>query len=503
MQPSFGVSVYQHADGCQGPRKQYLCLLCACGTIPFVMPSYEELVQINSELQRQVTELARLGERQQRRIEQLEKLIEDLRRRGKRQAAPFSKGAPKDSPKPSGRKPGAGYGEQAVRAVPKTIDERLTVACPLWCPDCQGRVRLAGKKSQYQIDLPEIRPRTTEFIVHYGQCEACGKQVQGRHARQISDALDVGHVQLGPAVISLAAFLNKVGGLSYGKTQAVLREAAHLEVARSSLCRAVRRLAKAAAPTYESLIGRLREAPVVYPDETGWRVGGQSAWLWAFTTPQETIYAIARGRGYSEAALILGEQYAGVIGADGWAAYGCFQHADHQTCLAHLLRRCGEMLETATRGAVRFPRAVKGVLQAALALRDRRDGEELSAHGLRVAQGRLEARLDRLLAAEFTNAANLRLANHLVNHRDGLFLFLQRPDVEATNWPAEQAIRPAVVNRKSCGGNRTWEGAQTQAILTSLFRTCHQRQLQPLRTCTRLLQTPAIPVHELLPAAPP
>lgn len=470
--------------------------LPGCGLIRFTMLSYEELVKANSELQRRVEQL-------QGRIEQLEKLIEELRRRGKRQAAPFSKGPPQESPKRPGRKPGDAYGEQAVRAVPEMIDERIAVDCPMWCPDCEGRVRLAGKKSQYQIDLPEIRPHTTEFIVHYGHCEVCGRQVQGRHAQQISDALDVGHVQLGPGVISLAAFLNKVGGLSYGKIEAVLREAAHLEVARSSLCRALGRLAKTAVPTYESLIGKVREAPVVYPDETGWRVGGQPAWLWTFTTPHETIYAIQQGRGYAEAALVLGEEYAGVIGADGWAAYGCFQHADHQTCLAHLLRRCGEMLETATRGAVRFPRAVKGVLQAALELRARRDAEELSLHGLRVAQGRLEARLDRLLAADFTDAANLRLANHLVHHRDALFLFLQRPDVEATNWPAEQAIRPAVVNRKSCGGNRTWQGAHTQAILTSLLRTCHQRHLEPLRTCTTLLQTPEIPLHHLLPPAPP
>jgi transposase len=473
------------------------------------MLSYEELVKVNSELLGRVGELQRLVEqqqrqieRQQRRIDELEKLIEDLRRRGKRQTAPFSKGAPKDHPKPPGRKPGAEYGKQAVRTVPQTIDERLTVDCPLWCPDCHGRVRLAGQKSQYQIDLPEIRPRTTEFIVHYGHCETCGKQVHGRHARQISDALDVGRVQLGPEVISLAALLNKVGGMSYGKIGAVLRDAAHLDVARSSLCRAVGRLATAAEPTYQDLIDRVRVAPVVYPDETGWRVAGHSAWLWVFTTPQETVYSIAGGRGYAEAALILTEQYAGVIGADGWAAYGCFEHADHQTCVAHLLRRCGEMLETATRGAVRFPRAVKGLLQAALALRDRRDAEELSLHGLRVAQGRLEARLDRLLAGVFTNEANQRLAKHLVNHRDALFLFLQRPDIEATNWPAEQAIRPAVVNRKSCGGNRSWKGAHSQAVLMSVLRTCHQHHLDPLRTCSRLLQTPGIPPQDLLPAPP-
>jgi transposase len=473
------------------------------------MLTYEELVKVNSELlgragdsQRLVEQQQRQIERQQRRIDELEKLIEDLRRRGKRQAAPFSKGEPKDQPKPPGRKPGAEYGKQAVRAVPQTIDERLTVDCPLWCPDCHGRVRLSGKKSQYQIDLPEIRPRTTEFIVHYGQCESCGKQVQGRHARQISDALDVGRVQLGPEVISLTALLNKVGGMSYGKIEAVLRDAAHLDVARSSLCRAVGRLAKAAEPTYQDLIDRVRAAPVVYPDETGWRVGGHSAWLWVFTTPQETVYSIAGGRGYAEAALILTEQYAGVIGADGWAAYGCFEHAEQQTCLAHLLRRCGEMLETATRGAVRFPRAVKGLLQAALALRDRRDAEELSPRGLRVAQGRLGARLDRLLAGAFTNEANRRLAKHLVNHRDALFLFLQRPDVEATNWPAEQAIRPAVVNRKSCGGNRSRDGAHSQAVLMSVLRTCHQQHRDPLWTCARLLRTPGIPPHELLPAPP-
>jgi hypothetical protein len=60
--------------------------------------------------------------------------------------------------------------------------------------------------------------------------------VRGRHGRQISDALNVGRVQLGPGVISLPAFLNKTGELSYGKTEAVLQEAAHLKVARSSLC---------------------------------------------------------------------------------------------------------------------------------------------------------------------------------------------------------------------------------------------------------------------------
>ena len=54
------------------------------------------------------------------------------------------------------------------------------------------------------------------------------------------------------------------------------------------------------------------------------------------------------------------------------------------------------------------------------------------------------------------------------------FWFLIQPGVEATNWRAEQAIRPAVVNRKVWGGNRTLHGADAQSILMSVLRTCHQ-----------------------------
>ena len=237
------------------------------------MPTYEELLQERDELRRQVAE-------QEKRISHLEKLIEKLQRKGKRQAGPFAKGEPKVDAKSPGRKPGAQYGQATTRPVPRRVDETLEVQCPLYCESCQGKVRLQGKKSQYQIDFPPIRPVTTEFVIQYGQCTDCGRQVQGRHPRQISSALGVGGVQLGPGVISWAAYLNKIGGLSYGKIAAVLKEMAGLEVARSTLCRAVARLAKAAEPSYEKLVENVRGSRVVYPDETGWRIGGQSSWLW-------------------------------------------------------------------------------------------------------------------------------------------------------------------------------------------------------------------------------
>ena len=122
----------------------------------------------------------------------------------------------------------------------------------------------------------------------------------------------------------------------------------------------MQRLARRAKPTRDALVEALRASPVVYADETGWKQGGRRVWLWVFTNLRETVYEILPGRGFEQAASVLGKNYAGTLGVDGWAPYRCFKEATLQTCYNHLLHRCHELLETATRGAVRFPRLVQG-----------------------------------------------------------------------------------------------------------------------------------------------
>ncbi|MGI8730515.1 MAG: IS66 family transposase, partial [Solirubrobacteraceae bacterium] len=78
---------------------------------------------------------------------------------------------------------------------------------------------------------------------------------------------------------------------------------------------------------------------------------------------------------------------------------------------------------------------------------------------------RLEQQLDRLLARSPTHPPNRKLLKHLRNEREHLLTFLKTPGIAATNWRAEQAIRPAVVNRKNWGGNRTDHGADIQQTL--------------------------------------
>lgn len=122
--------------------------------------------------------------------------------------------------------------------------------------------------------------------------------------------------------------------------------------------------------------------------------------------------------------------------------------------------------------------------------RDLRDEGEISKHGFAVACGRLEARLDRVLESSYRSAANERLANHLRRERNAIFTFLYCEGLEATNWRAEQAIRPAVVARKVWGGNRTPVGAHTQEILPSVLQTCHQKNHSAQAVLIELLCSP-------------
>ncbi len=138
---------------------------------------------------------------------------------------------------------------------------------------------------------------------------------------------------------------------------------------------------------------------------------------------------------------------------------------------------------------------MQAVLQAALDLRDRCNAGELSEHGMATARGRLTARLARLVDDPPPLADAERFAAHLATEFPAVFLFLWDPSLDATNWRAEQAIRPAVVIRKVCGGNRTRKGADTQQVLASVVRTARQRHLDlpPLITAMLCGVEPVVP----------
>ena len=104
--------------------------------------------------------------------------------------------------------------------------------------------------------------------------------------------------------------------------------------------------------------------------------------------------------------------------------------------------------------------------------------------------GKLEARTYELMQWSPSYEPNRLLRDHLERVGDELFTFLRTEGVEATNWPAEQAIRPAVVNRKVCGGNRSESGAEALARLLTIFRTAEQLGRDGIDFLIEVMRTP-------------
>ena len=460
----------------------------------------DQAQQENERLRRENDRLRREAERLKQETERLRRELEAALRASKRQAAPHSRGNPKVNPKRPGRKPGRGYGRQACRPIPSRVDEQIAVPLPEHCPHCGGGVEWESCETQYQEEIVR-RTVVRRFDVAVGRCHDCQRRVQGRHPLQTSDAVGVGNVQLGPEALTLAAILNKQMGLSLGHTCQVLSHGFGLEVSRGGLCRALARMAGRAEPTYNGLVETARQAPVNGMDETGWKVGGRLQWLHVAVSTQVTVYAILPGRGYEQSVAILGAEYDGFLIHDGWAPYYRFALAFHQSCLAHLLKRCREMAQVASPSAQAFPRDVEHLLDTSLELRDRYERGEISEHGVRTATGMLEAQLNRMLGTHRPNAANRRLARHLEHERLWLFTFLYCPGLDATNNAAERAIRGMVIARKVWGGNRTWAGAHTQQILVSVLRTCWQQGKDAFTRCVRLLRAPRAVILDIVPGA--
>jgi len=430
-----------------------------------------------------VAELVVMVATRDARITELEALLEESRRSGKRQAAPFSKGGPNAEPARPGRKKGELHGRHGHRLAPLEPDRFLDAPLPGCCPHCGEGVEFERWAEQFQTELPEFRPVITRFRVGVGRCRGCRRRIQGRHPEQTSDALGAAGSQVGPRAMAWAAWLHYGLGLSFGKCSTVLGGLG-INVTAGAICSSSTSTSTALVPTHQAIKAHVASSPAVTMDETGWRIGGIGVWLWVAATGDATIYDVARGRGFDQATGLVPAGYTGTIVRDGWVVYNSYTNASHQSCLAHILRRCHEMITDQPAWTRHTPVQVKDLLLEAL------DARDLDPQARADAVADIGERLDLLCEAGHPHDANRRLLKHLRHERAALFTFLTTDGVDATNWRGEQGVRPAVVNRKVWGGNRTDRGAETQSRLMTFLRTAHQQGVNAIDLLVELARTP-------------
>jgi transposase len=414
--------------------------------------------------------------------------LEESQRAGKRQSAPFSKGQPKPKPKRPGRKPNDG-GTHAYRTTPpiEHVDEILEAELPDACPHCRGDLVETSVADQIQTEIPR-KPLIRCFHVHIGCCQDCGRRIQGRHPLQTSNALGAAASQIGPDAQAAIVLLNKQAGLSHGKVVSVFDALFGIKLTRGASAQINQRTAQRLEPDYQLILESVRRSEQIAADETGWRVGGRSAWLHVWVGGEATAYAIGSQRSAAALQKVIGIDWAGILSHDGYATYDRFYRAIHQQCVAHVLRRAENLLDVAARGAVHFPKQVIALFRQAVHWRNEYCRNAVTLAQLQDQRDAFDDRLLALITRSRSVPAYATLAKHLWNHFEQWFTFLYNPHVEATNWQAEQAVRPAVVNRKVWGGNRTEPGAHAQEINMSVLETCRRKARSALDYISQVLR---------------
>jgi transposase len=320
----------------------------------------EELQELRAQVERLRRENQRLcqeNQRLQHELDEARAALDQAQRQSKRQAAPFSKGPPKPQPKRPGRKSGWAHGRHGHRLPPEptAIDEILEALLPDACPQCGGAIRETAVARQDQTEIPR-RPLIRQFNVHVGCCQKCGQRLQGRHPLQTSHALGAAAAQIGPDAQAAVVLLNQTFGLSHIKIAAVLQALFGISLTRGASVPIVLRAAERLAPASAEVRQEIRSSGCITPDETGWRVAGQSAWLHAWVTERAIGSAIDRDRKADVLERLIGRDWSGLMVHDGFASYDRFEAATHQQCLGHVLRRVRDLEAQATRGAVHYPR---------------------------------------------------------------------------------------------------------------------------------------------------
>jgi len=430
-------------------------------------------------------------------IRELEAKIEKLEaqlRRDRRQATPFSRDEPKADPKAPGRR--AGQGKFTWRQPPSEEEIDETHCAPIErCPHCGSLLQERAWHEQFQVDLPEAKPETVRFRTQSGYCARCCRRVRAQHPEQVSQATGAAGVSVGPRAKALAADLKHRLGIPYRKITELFETAFGLELSPGGLCQAEARLAQQAEPLYRELVEAIRRCAAVHVDETGWRIGVLSAWLWVFTSEKITVYTIEQSRGHEVVVEILGRKFAGVLVSDCFTAYDAAALSGwlKQKCFAHLLHELAQREREKTRGAVRFPRALLALLREAQKLQS--EQPQLEEVEFQSRFQALDTRLEALISPrrQFSDPDNARMAKRLRKQRAHLFTFLKVNEVEATNNRAERALRPAVIVRKTGGCNRSPNGTKTHAILASLLVTAKQQGADPLAMLMRVLTGHSLP----------
>ncbi|WP_161882606.1 IS66 family transposase [Deinococcus alpinitundrae] len=443
---------------------------------PIILPSFTS-AEINNQLIVQNKALQAENAR-------LKKRIEELERRARKYAAPFSRETHTADPKPPGRRPGEGLFAHKAPPRPQQVTATVQVDMPNTCPRCgfTGPLIFTRHDKAWVTELtPQNAVPVTEYHVPVLKADQVGRAAH-RLGPVLHATLQTLHQEVGLPVRRIGRVMNLLGGIQV--TQSAITQAAQRLAADGGLLGA----------HVGTLQVQVQQAPFVHHDDTGWRIGTQNAWVSTFRSVDTVVFRANLRHTNVELREGLGQNFMGVLICDRFSSYDShfLDGVKQQKCLAHLIRNADEV------AAGEQGRLGRGELYGQRVAQIFRDGIRLHRNVTMgvctreeyVQQGEsLTLRLDALLnRAPLKSKANERLRLGILKQDvlERLWRFLKDPDIPPTNNAAERSLRTVVMVRKVSQCSKNAVGAQTYMRIKSTVETARLRGQDPVVALTSL-----------------
>lgn len=370
--------------------------------------------------------------------------------------------------KQGGQKGHIGYGRKKPETIDKHVHAHLT-----HCPHCGDPVERTNLTDTHTItDIPHwtlMQPKTTEYSIERQWCSNCQKEVRGTPMGVIKGS-KLGINLLTSVLVWKYRFrdpLNKIAER--------LDTFYKVKVSEGSLVNMLQKAKDWLGPSYDKILLEIRESPVKHADETGWRMGGENWWCWAFASKKSTLYTIeeTRGGGIPKENL---EGAKGVLVRDDYAAYQKLP-LPQQSCWAHPLRIGHDLssYDNASDEVKKLHKKLKLLFDLLTEDITRPFNKEERQQLYEWYKEDLQKIIDQKDLPDDARKLQTRIKNQYTN----LLTALLYEGIPLTNNAAERAIRPMVVTRKISGGSRTANGAKTHGVNMSVIETIVKRK-QPL-----------------------
>lgn len=342
---------------------------------------------------------------------------------------------------------------------------------PYFCTRC-GNDLSAVEGSVVEIrqvfDIPmPVHPLVIEHQVISKKC-SCG------HCCQVDFPAEVrSRVSYGTNIRALVTYLSCVQYVPYKRLTEVLQDCFGVNLSQGTVDNILQDMSQKSVPAYNEIRNRIEQSHVAGADETGEKINGELYWMWAWQTSNLSyIYSDkSRGRQAIDKHFVNGLPNS-ILVTDRHASYFKMNVADHQICLAHILRELTYLTELDTTQT--WSSQLAELIREAIHKRKTELWENIDRSSI------LE-RFKNLLTTCTDNLHQkiIAIQKSLTKYKEYVFKFLFDPDVPYENNASERAVRNLKVKQKVSGMFKSDTGADTYCQIHSITQTAKKNNQNP------------------------